>query len=67
MLNVQEGWGIYNCGQLIGVEPKAYQARQACEAISGEPWKKCRKYYVVCKVSVTPTPQKRAIAQQEGE
>ena len=47
-------WGLFNWGLPRGVYRTRRTAIEAAQNKSGEPWRKCRKYFMVRKVKVTP-------------
>jgi len=53
--DIQQGWGWYNFGLLLGVEPRRRDAIAAIENHTGEPWNKAKKYMEVHKVVVEHT------------
>ena len=50
--NTVEMWGLYNFNTLVDVTRLRKVAVRMAENNSGEPWKKCKKYYQVRKVNV---------------
>lgn len=50
-----EAWALYNFATtLLGTYPLRRLAKLEAEERSGEPWAKCRNYYQIVRVTVTP-------------
>jgi hypothetical protein len=49
----QQAWGIYNFSRLIEICFRRKEAIQRAEELTGHPWKKCRDYMQIRKVTVT--------------
>lgn len=48
-------WGLYNFGPALrGVFRTRREAIDEAKASAGEPWAKCRRYFQVVRVTVTP-------------
>lgn len=52
----QRAWAHSNFGILQGIASTRRDAIKECEALTGEPWSKCRAYMEVWKCIVTPEP-----------
>lgn len=50
--NIQEAWGWYNYGMLIGVGYRRKDAIAAIENHTGKPWSEAKQYMQVRKVYV---------------
>lgn len=50
----KSGWGLYNWGHLRAVERTRRECIRLAQESYGEPWRKCKRYYTVCKVRVIP-------------
>lgn len=46
-------WALYNCGTLWCVERTKRACREEAERGSGVPWKDCKKYFHIKKVTVS--------------
>lgn len=47
-------WLASNFGIPVSVERTRRGAIEYAQNITGEPWSRCKKYFAVCKVKVTP-------------
>lgn len=50
---VKRQWGLYNCGTLFCVCRTRKECKTEAEVITGHPWKECRKYMQIFRVTVT--------------
>ena len=56
-------WGLYNMGNLWSVHTTRRDCIRHAEKMLGEPWRQCRDYMEVHKVTVTG----RAAAKGDGQ